>query len=189
MRDIERKRGAKGEREATIHPRGSVVAVAVPVGSLADAVPFHDYRDAFRMAIDPERFPTVDAFARAFVSSPPLWIQGAMRVRDAVVGVFGMKRAGDLPPTAMPERYDVGAMAGIFRVYARTDRELLAGEDDRHLDFRISIFHEESSVTVSTLVFFHNLLGRAYFIPVAPMHRLIVPMMMRAALEDRTRPS
>jgi hypothetical protein len=43
-------------------------------------------------------------------------------------------------------------------------------------------------VTVTTLVRFHNALGRVYFVPVAPAHRRIVPAMMRsaAAVRDAT---
>jgi hypothetical protein len=32
---------------------------------------------------------------------------------------------------------------------------------------------------VATLVRFHGVLGRAYFVPVRPAHRLIVPAMLR----------
>ncbi|MBW4457320.1 MAG: DUF2867 domain-containing protein [Nostoc indistinguendum CM1-VF10] len=40
-----------------------------------------------------------------------------------------------------------------------------------------------SWVVVSTVVKFNNWLGRAYFVPVRPVHKIIVPAMMRYGLE------
>lgn len=76
-----------------------------------------------------------------------------------------------------------GERIGIFPVVARTPDEILLGLDDRHLDFRVSVrvADEESANLgiVSTLVRFNGWLGRAYFLPVRPAHRLIVPVMLR----------
>jgi hypothetical protein len=119
-----------------------VQSVPVPPGSLAAHVPFDDYRDAYRIAIDAAAFPDVDAFARAFIHHrPPTWVRALMSVRDAVVGVFGLKRGRDAPasPETAAGAFVPGAFAGIFRVVERDDREILLGEDDRHLDFRLSI--------------------------------------------------
>jgi Protein of unknown function (DUF2867) len=62
----------------------------------------------------------------------------------------------------------------------------MLGEDDQHLDFRVSVQMEleaeECWVVVSTAVKFNHWLGRAYFIPVKPVHKIIVPAMMRHGL-------
>jgi hypothetical protein len=54
-----------------------------------------------------------------------------------------------------------------------------------HLDFRISIqctgIDAGSQLRVITVVKFNNLLGRVYFLPVKPIHRIIVPAMMDRA--------
>jgi hypothetical protein len=151
-----------------------VEKVDVPPGSLASRVPFEDYSDAYRIAVDPAAIPDVDAFARAFGGSPPGWVRMLMSVRDAVVGMFGLERAKDAPVS--PD------FIGFFRILERNDHEILMGEDDRHLDFRVSILHDGTGVIVSTLVRFHNAFGRAYFVPVAPVHRVIVPAMLRRAV-------
>jgi hypothetical protein len=176
----------------TTMPRVPVESVAVPRDSLAArVVAFDDYRDAYRIGIDPEALPDVDAFARAFTRAPPRWMRGLMGVRDALVGVFGLKRGRDAPAARVGSgaggAFVPGDFAGIFRVLERDARELLLGEDDRHLDFRVSILHEGGAVTVTTLVHFHNALGRAYFLPVAPAHRRIVPAMMRSAVTAPSR--
>lgn len=159
----------------------TVEKVSVPEGTLVSEVPFTDYADAYRVELDPVRFPDVDSVARAFVESSPGWIARLMRLRDSAVGVFGLKRSVDAPPTvAKDKRIEPGDFVGFFRVMERNDREILAGEDDRHLDFRISFLYEKGSLVVTTVVRFNNALGRAYFVPVAPFHRLIVPAMLRS---------
>ena len=75
----------------------------------------------------------------------------------------------------------------MFKVLARRDDdEILFGEDDSHLDFRLSMLVERTPaaafVTMTTLVQFNNRVGRAYFAIVRWGHRVIVPMMMRRAL-------
>jgi hypothetical protein len=44
------------------------------------------------------------------------------------------------------------------------------------------LLRADRQVVVSTIVRFHNWLGRAYFVPVRPFHRLIVPAMIRYGL-------
>jgi hypothetical protein len=165
----------------------NVERVSIPPGSLIAEVPFTDYADAYRVRVDPERFPDVDAVARAFVKTSPSWIATLMRVRDSAVGLIGLKRSVDAPPSVAHDvRIGPGDFVGFFRVLSRNDREILAGEDDRHLDFRISFLYERdtegngASVVVTTVVKLHNAFGRAYFVPVAPVHRRIVPAMLRA---------
>jgi hypothetical protein len=79
-----------------------------------------------------------------------------------------------------------GGKLGIFKVYARSDDEVLLGEDDHHLDFRVSLLRvpEQGSdwIVVSTVVRFNNWLGRLYFLPVQFFHRLIVVAMLRRGL-------
>jgi hypothetical protein len=154
---------------------GSIEKVALPVGSLVAALPFRDHADAFRVHLDEARFPNVDAFARAFLTGAPAWVNLLMRLRDAAVGVVGLKKSTDAPPQVPIDGALLpGAFIRFFRIVSRDDREIVAGEDDRHLDFRVSFFHAGSGQgchgIVSTVVRFHGALGRAYFLPVAPMH-------------------
>lgn len=160
--------------------------VALPAGSLVAQLGFTSYSDAYRVALDPERVPDVDAFARMFVKNPPGWIRSLMGARDAVVGIFGLKKSSDAPrSSAAAGPVAIGDFLGFFRVTERSDNEIIAGEDDRHLDFRVSFLYERDEHgchgTISTVVRFNNGFGRAYFFPVAPVHRLIVPAML-----DRT---
>jgi hypothetical protein len=49
-------------------------------------------------------------------------------------------------------------------------------EDDKHLKFRTSVLidREKSEVYLTTVVKYNNWGGRLYFIPVKPVHRILV---------------
>jgi hypothetical protein len=165
-------------------PAHAVQAVPVPVDRLlVGALPRVDYSDAYRVDLGAGPAVTIDALAHATLGTAPGWVVTMMKVRNALVRPLGLKVDGALSSHPPEGPYATGDRVGIFRVFARRDEELLAGEDDRHLDFRISLRVVGEGATVSavltTLVRYNNWLGRAYFLPVAPFHRVIVPAMLR----------
>ena len=174
-------------------PAPRVTTIAVPrEGLLPAALSRIDYSDAFELTLEMTPHPSLDAVAWAMLGTAPAWVIGLMRARNAVVGPLGLKV--DLPEfQPQVEPLAAGGRVGIFRVIARSDDELLAGEDDRHLDFRIALrVRGDASgcrVVLATAVRFNNWLGRAYFTPVAPMHRWIVPAMMRDGARRLVTPS
>ncbi len=169
----------------------TVTPVPVPAASRVHSFyPVTNLADAFAVALplnatrDPERL------ARFLFSQQPTWVGQLMKVRDALVAGFGLKTAKQLAAdtedgtphqhgAARPQR------VGIFRIYERHDQEIILGEDDSHLNFRVSVrYHpagesgaDRSSppqVVVSTVVQCHNLLGRCYIALIAPFHRQVV---------------
>jgi hypothetical protein len=82
-------------------------------------------------------------------------------------------------------------LIGIFPIVSQTPGRLVAGFDDRHLDFRVVIDVASTAcgqrVTATTLVLTHNLLGRVYLAIILPFHRLIARRMLRqvAARDQR----
>ena len=158
----------------------SVERVPVPAPSLVSrAFERTEYADAFRARVPTDGPCDVDAFARAMLTSMPAWIDRLMRARDAAVGLFGLKTDS---ARAVPDRFEPGASVGLFQVFARTDDEILFGADDSHLDFRLSCLTRDGAVTMTTIVRFHGIRGRAYFTVVRPFHERIVPAMLRSAL-------
>lgn len=110
-----------------------------------------------------------------------------MKVRDAIVAPFGLKSARHLRTLA--EGAQAGRV-GIFKVYGTSETEIILGEDDTHLDFRVSVLCSAGAtagghrqLTVSTVVHCHNLLGRAYLLVIAPFHRMVVKANLRRAAE------
>jgi len=143
------------------------------------------YSDAFETdLIDPSLTPAEIA-TRAFASTPA-WADGLLWIRDRIVSSFGLKTVGRLRlavdgrRTAEPA---VGDAFSIFRVVSVGRSELVLGIDDRHLDVRILFLKrekdEQASYVVGSWVRTHNALGRVYMLPVAPIHRLLVRLVMR----------
>ncbi len=138
---------------------------------------------AIRLPLGASRDP--DLLARFMFSQQPSWIVILMSIRDSVVGRLGLKtgkQLATLATSANPNR------VGIFKVYSTSETEMVLGEDDKHLDFRVSVLCSggpapESSrqLTVSTVVHCHNQLGRAYILAIAPFHRMAVKAILRRA--------
>jgi hypothetical protein len=164
----------------------TIATVPAPRGSLiAQALPKSHYVDAYRVLVSAATPPDLDTLARAIFAVTPTWVVTLLRLRNALVQPFGLKTAPPTPAGPASSSLQPGAVLGIFRVYARGDDELVLGDNDRHLDFRVGILRERegawTAVTVCTAVCFHSWFGRLYFVPVQPFHRLIVPALMRRA--------
>jgi len=152
----------------TVHVR----AVPVPSSAtlLAGSVRAPDLRDAFALrvpdgtSIDPQ-----DWADRVFRDLPrPVMV--LLRVRNALVGLVGID-PGD---------------TSAFDTLERTDREVLLGTDERHLDFRASVLVEPGRdcttvVTVSTVAAVRSRAGRLYLGVVRFVHPYVVRSMLRRA--------
>jgi Protein of unknown function (DUF2867) len=164
-----------------------VTAVSLPPESLAAAsLPRIDYADAYLARLPVGRRYTLDQAVTLVFATAPGWVKGLMQLRNALVRPFGLKVEPPRSSAARGGPMLPGARVGIFRVFDRRPDELLLGEDDRHLDFRVSVLlrddDEQQWATVTTVVSFHNALGRAYFAIVRPFHQIIVPALIRRAL-------
>lgn len=116
----------------------------------------------------------------------PKWAEFLMSLRNRLARLIGLKDVGALSAASRrrPEDYGVGERFGIFSIFADTPDELVLGIDDSHLDVRVSVLKLASSpgaFTVSTLVETHNLLGKIYMAPVAPIHAILVRRMLARA--------
>jgi hypothetical protein len=110
----------------------------------------------------------------------PQWIMALMKIRNGIVKLFGL-RTGENENVKEAVYYPVGSKAGYFTVTARNVNEIVMGEDDRHLYFRASVLidREQSFIYLITIVRFHNVWGRIYFLPVKPFHRLIIKSLLK----------
>jgi hypothetical protein len=131
------------------------------------------FMDAFCIDIGAR---TLDArqAAEKMLGRGPRWIDMLLALRNLMVAPFGLK-------TSAPA--GASDVLGIFPVVSQTPDRLVAGFDDRHLDFRVVVDVASTAngqrVTATTLVKTHNLLGRIYLAIIMPFHRLIVRRMLR----------
>jgi hypothetical protein len=166
----------------------SVASVALPGESrVARAYATTDLADAYAIRLPENAITDPELLARFLFSQQAPWIAGLMRIRDTLVAGFGLKTSGQLKSPSAGSRND--KRISIFKIYERGTHEILLGEDDKHLDFRVSVLHQTRTVSaesapflvVSTVVHCHNLLGRTYIRLIAPFHRLIIQSSLRRA--------
>jgi hypothetical protein len=102
-----------------------------------------------------------------------------MKIRNSIVQLFGLAVSGkDAPEQAY---YPVGSKLMIFTVSARNENEIVMEENDKHLQFRTSVLvdREKSEIYLTTVVKYNHWGGRLYFIPVKPVHKIIVPLQLK----------
>ena len=131
--------------------------------------------DAYSIAIDGAALDARQA-AEKMLAPAPRWIGALLALRNFLVAPFGLK-------TSAPDEPGARDTIGMFPVVDQTPDRLVAGLNDKHLDFRLvvdvaSAGHTQR-VTATTLVLTHNLLGRTYLAIIRPFHRLVVPAMLR----------
>ena len=163
-----------------------VTAVSLPrESSVANAYASVDYADAYSIALPKEASADPEVLAR-FIFAQEYWLGDfLMRTRDVLVGWLGLKVAADV---TMLDTDSQAARIDFFKVYSKSDTELVMGEDDRHLDFRVSVLCAEAplseggrNVILSTVVHCHNRWGRLYMGVIAPFHRWLVQSSLRRA--------
>jgi hypothetical protein len=154
-----------------------------------------DYVDSFQGVLtDVEnKFTSVDA-GKAFFSNGPKWVGKLFALRNNIVSIFGLKTSGSIINRERQlENFkcEPGEQLGLFKVFARTENEVILGEDDKHLNFRVSLYLEQQTngtikknLTVTTTVEFNNWFGHLYFLPVRPFHKLIVPTMLKGIIKE-----
>jgi len=145
-----------------------------------DDIPTPDFADVTVVAIPPgtDPLPSDPAWwARAVFSvrSTPWWVRVLFALRQALVGLIGVKRGNR-------SVFDVGSVKG---------EEALIAADDRHLDFRaaVGIDIQHRLLRVTTTVRLHGWRGRVYFAPVSVLHGPVTRAMATAAVRRAVGPS
>jgi hypothetical protein len=166
-----------------------IVECEVPIASLLDrrTVETAYFRDSYRTPI---RFPNatvVDIFFGIF-GHHPSWMNWALRIRNRIAAACGLDvptkaELLDMQPKAT---YQVGNKIGPWPIFALTPNELVAGRNNKHLDFRLSILkeqhHEAASAVISTVCTVHNLAGKVYLFFIVPIHKWGVKRLIRRAI-------
>ena len=146
-----------------------MASVAEVQAALPDpALPKADWADAYQVATARE-FADAREAAEAVIANFPKWTFAMLTLRQILVTPFGLKGVEEFPAETR---------VGIFPVVSDNPDRLVAGFNDKHLDFRIIVTltdnGEMRKVTLSTLIVRHNWLGRTYLQLVLPFHRAII---------------
>jgi hypothetical protein len=189
---------AKAKAGEESHPkpprefRMIVVECEVPSSSMLNREPMqHAYfRDSYRVPLSRREIGIVDIFFAIF-GHHPLWMKLLLIVRNKVASLAGLDApaASEILHVEIKERYAVGEKIGAWPIFWLSEHEIVAGRDNKHLDFRISVLKvpedDRMSVVVSTICSVHNRAGKLYLFFIIPFHRYGVRKLMANALAAR----
>jgi hypothetical protein len=153
------------------------VHTAIPNAAAGALLAGAQFIDAYSVTVHGAALDARQAAVK-MLQQQPRWIRSLMALRDLFVTPFGLK-------TADAARGSTANRVGFFPVLSETPHRIVAGLNDRHLDFRVVVevigSDTGQNVTATTVVLTHNRLGRAYLAIILPFHRLIVRSMLRQA--------
>jgi hypothetical protein len=143
-----------------------------------------DHLDSYSIEVSRPDQSLVNFYAGAFGHLPTAF-KHLLVLRSIIVRPFGISGVShrELAQPIDPDRsYVVGEKIGRWTLYGQFDDELITGANDKHLDFRVSIFREAGPrVVLSTAVMTHNAFGRAYLATILPFHRFGVASLLTNA--------
>jgi hypothetical protein len=159
-------------RQLEREPEGSIIARGLN-GKF-------DHVDAFVVGIrDVDQY-SIDYLTALVFTSIPWWSRLLFDLRNILVKPLGLAhgRVAVSQDVAPSISFALGEKAIFFTVVDRSDREIVMAEDDKHLQFRVSVLTEERTLCLTTLVQYHSSLGQRYFTLIEPFHKLIVRSML-----------
>ncbi len=161
-----------------------IVSVDLPKQSISKQfITSLDFFDAFKVKlINPNQ--DVDAIYIAIFNHAPKWVAFLMGLRNKIVGLFGLDTGNGSKQTKITT-LSVGDKHGVFKIFDIQPNEIIAGEDDSHLNFRVSVLNEDGNLILSTLVHYNSNFGKFYFFIVKPFHKLVVKGMMKNAVKNK----
>jgi uncharacterized protein DUF2867 len=115
-----------------------------------------DYRDSYRAPLSRGELGIVDIFFGIFAHHP-LWMKLLLIVRNKLASFAGLNApsTSEILHVAMRDRYAVGEKIGVWRIFLLSENEVVAGGNDKHMDFRVSVLKvpdgDGPSVVVSEL--------------------------------------
>jgi hypothetical protein len=170
----------------------NVVECDVPSGSMLsrELIERAYFRDSYRAPLSHRDLGIVGIFFGIFAHYPP-WMKLLLIVRNKVASLAGLDAptASEILHVEIRDRYAVGEKIGVWPIFWLSENEVVAGRNNKHVDFRLSVLKvidgDRASVVVSTICTVHNLSGKFYLFFVVPFHRYGVRKLMANALAAR----
>jgi len=145
------------------------------------------FHDSYRAPLARPELGIAEVFFALF-GHTPLWMKLLLIVRNAVARLAGLE-APTVAEIMKPEvrgTYDVGEKIGPWPIFFISENEIVAGRNNKHLDFRLSVLKaidgDKMNVVVSTIFTVHNAFGKIYLFFIVPFHRNGVRCLMSNAV-------
>jgi len=164
----------------------SVIECDVPASSALDRamVGASDFRDSYRVPLTHPERGMAEIFFAVFGHSP-LWMKAMLILRNALARLAGLEvpAVAEIMTPEVRNTYRVGDKIGPWPI---GEDEIVAGRNNKHLDFRLSVLRvkdaDAESVVVSTICSVHNFAGKIYLFFIVPFHRTGVKSLMSNAV-------
>ena len=161
----------------------------IPAGSALsrDVVEAAYFHDSYRAPLAREELGIIPIYVALFGHSP-LFVKLLLIARNAVARLAGLEVPAmrDIMNFEVRESYRIGDKIGPWPIFSIDAWEIVAGRNNKHLDFRVSVLKQtddgQANVTVSTICLTHNLAGKIYLFFVVPFHRFGVKALMSRAV-------
>ncbi|WBL77537.1 DUF2867 domain-containing protein [Bradyrhizobium xenonodulans] len=148
------------------------------------------FHDSYRAALAHPELGIVDIFFALF-GHTPLWMKLLLIVRNVIARFAGLDTPtiGEVMSPAIRSGHRVGDKIGPWPIYFIAENEIVAGRDNKHLDFRLSVLKVKggvaTDVVVTTVCTVHNVFGKIYLFVILPFHRTGVRALMSNAVAAR----
>jgi Protein of unknown function (DUF2867) len=145
------------------------------------------YWDSFETSLGQPNLSAQKIYLGIF-SHYPRWGKWLLLLRNKIVSVLGVKgpTSAEIDGLKENQNYSVGDKIGLFTLFSQSADELIAGGDDKHLAFKVSVLKVAESgatkVVLTTIVSPHNFFGRLYLFVILPFHKIFVKTLMRNAV-------
>jgi hypothetical protein len=167
----------------------SVVECDVPRRSALgkDLIERADFRDAYRAPLSRLDLSVVEIFFVIFARRPG-WMNLMLIARNKAAALAGLEvpTTSEIMNMEKKDRYFVGEKIGPWPIFFLSSDELVAGRDNKHMDFRVSIMKVRDgtrpSVVVSTVCVVHNKFGQYYLSSIIPFHKFGLRRLIASAL-------
>lgn len=155
----------------------SVVAGKVPASSLLDDQLIDEayFKDSYSAPLSRPLASPVELFFGLFGHNP-WWVKRMLVLRNSLAGWCGLEvpTVADIMAPEIRSHYSVGDKIGPWPIYSLTENELIAGRDNPHLNFRLSVLKapvgETARVFVSTICSVNHWSGKLYLFFIVPFH-------------------
>lgn len=134
-----------------------------------------DFNDSFSCEAYSETPLSSEELMKTIFTNQPSWVNALYKLRGWLVKPFGLKG---------------GTFDGIIDklIKETTTDETVIYINDKHLAFYASVFivpvkENTFKATITTVVNFHNLLGRVYFFFICPFHKIVVSATLKRAIK------
>ena len=122
-----------------------------------------DYSDSFSIEVTENRLSPKDIILKVFAHNPA-WLRMLYAIRACLVKPFGI---------------ETKAIESEELIIEEDKQEAIMRKDDI---FITPLETGKQMIEVTTLVKYHNWVGKAYFFCIKPFHRVIVPLVLKKAL-------